>query len=689
MADGDGGAQADDVTPAAGEQLELLRSAVRGRRPRPAEGAAEIDPVAQVVLDVPLPHLDRVFDYQVPASMAETAVPGARCVVRFAGKEATGFVVARVAGTDHQGRLSPLRRVPSADPVLDPTVLRAARAVADACAGTLADVLRLAVPPRHAATEKKTPAGPPPVPAAPEATAWSAYRGGEAFLSRVLDGQGPRAVWTALPGEPGWPNEVAVAAVTAASAGRGALVVVPDARDVDRVAAALSALGAADQVVRLTADLGAGPRYAAFLAARRGAARIVVGTRSAALAPVRGLGLVVCWDDGDDLHSEPRAPYPHTRDVLRIRAEQTGAAALFGGLSRSVDAEHLVASGWARPVQADRAVVRERAPRVVVSGDDDLRDPAARTARIPSLALRTAREALESGPVLVQVPRAGYMPSLACQTCRSAARCPACHGPLGLASGSAQPTCRWCGLGAPSWTCRICGGTRWRSVTVGATRTAEELGRALPGVPVRTSARDGGVLAEVPASPAVVLATPGAEPVAPGGYAAALLLDAWVPLSRPDLRAGEEALRRWTAAAALVRPESAGGRVVLVGEASLPVVQALVRWDHAGHAERELAERTELSLPPTAVMAEVLGTADGVAAFTAALRLPSSAQLLGPVPLDELPAPNDGDQQRLLVRAPLEASAEVARALAGARGVLSAAKTARSPRVRMVPDEIG
>jgi primosomal protein N' (replication factor Y) len=197
------------------------------------------------------------------------------------------------------------------------------------------------------------------------------------------------------------------------------------------------------------------------------------------------------------------------------------------------------------------------------------------------------------------------------------------------------------------------------------------------------------VLAEVAATPAVVLATPGAEPVAPGGYAAAILLDAWVPLARPDLRAAEEALRRWTAAAALVRPDSAGGRVVLVGEASLPVVQALVRWDHAGHAARELAERTELSLPPSAVMAEVLGTAAGVAAFTSALRLPPSAQLLGPVPVDVAPATSDGDQQRLLVRAPLEAAAEVARALAGARGVLSAAKTARPPRVRMVPDEIG
>ncbi len=671
------------------EQLELLRSTVRGRRPRPAEGAAAADPVARVVLDVPLPHLDRLFDYQVPESMAATAVPGARCVVRFAGKEATGYVVARAAGTDHVGTLSPLRRVPSGEPVLDPDVLRAARAVADACAGTLADVLRLAVPPRHGATEKKVPRPGPGALTAPDRAAWQAYRGGEAFLSRVADGQAPRAVWTALPGRAGWPHEVAVAAATAASAGRGALVVVPDARDVDRVAAALADLGAADHTVRLTADLGAGPRYAAFLAARRGTARIVLGTRSAVLAPVRDLGLVVCWDDGDDLHAEPRAPYPHARDVLRIRAEQAGAAALIGGLSRSVDAEQLIASGWAREVHADRAQVRRRAPRVVVSGDDDLRDPAARTARIPSLALRTARTGLETGPVLVQVPRAGYVPSLACQTCRAPARCATCHGPLGLPTGSGQPTCRWCARIAAGWACRACGGRQWRSVAVGAVRTGEELGRALPGVPVRTSGRDGGVLSEVPDAPALVLATPGAEPVAAGGYSAALLLDAWVPLSRPDLRASEEALRRWTGAAALVRPDAEGGRVVIVGEASLPAVQALVRWDHGGHAARELAERVELALPPAAVMAEVVGVPDGVSALAAALRLPDGAEVLGPVPVEGAHAVPGEELQRLLVRAPLRAASEVARALAGARSVLSAAKTARPPRVRMLPEEIG
>jgi len=682
------------------EQLELLRAAVKGRRPRPVEPLAEQEPVAQLVLALPLPHLDGVFDYAVPQSLAATALPGVRCGVRFAGQQVAGFVVARTATSGYAGTLSRLVRVPSAEPVLAPEVLAAARAVADECAGTLADVLRLAVPPRHAATEKRAPAPVPARPVRPVAGSWTDYRGGQAFLDRVADGQAPRAVWTALPagerGGSGWPQDLAVAALTAASAGRGVLVVVPDHRDVDRVAAAVADVGGlagADQLVRLSAGLGPAARYAAFLAALRGSARIVLGTRAAAFAPVHDLGLVICWDDGDDSHAEPHAPYPHTRDVLRVRAEQVGAAALLGATARSVETQHLVHTGWARAVEAERAMVRRRAPRVVVSGDDDLRDPAARAARIPSLALRTAREALASGPVLVQVPRAGYLPSTACQRCRTPARCGRCSGPLSLPDAQVGPRCRWCAEQAEGWACAECGTSALRSVQVGVRRTAEEIGRALPGYPLRSSSAEAGVLAAVGPEPCVVLATPGAEPVAEAGYAAALLLDGWVPLARPDLRAGEEAVRRWFAAASLVRSASDGGRVVLVADAALAPAQALVRWDPAGFAARDLAERQELQLPPAAVMAQVLGTAEGVAALHRALRLPEGVTVLGPMPVekgsgegqDRLRPPD----QRLLLRAPPALAGAVAAALSGACGVLSAAKIAHRPRVSMHPDDIG
>ena len=80
-------------------QLELLRAAARGRKPRPPEALAAELPVARVLVDVPLPHLDRPFDYAVPESMAAGAQPGTRVRVRFAGQDVEGFVLERRAGS--------------------------------------------------------------------------------------------------------------------------------------------------------------------------------------------------------------------------------------------------------------------------------------------------------------------------------------------------------------------------------------------------------------------------------------------------------------------------------------------------------------------------------------------------------------------------------------------------------------
>ena len=225
------------------------------------------------------------------------------------------------------------------------------------------------------------------------------------------------------------------------------------------------------------------------------------------------------------------------------------------------------------------------------------------------------------------MPRRGYLAAIACGRCRAQARCATCGGPLEIGGSHETPGCRWCGALAADWTCARCGAARLRALVTGAARTAEELGRAFPGVPVRTS---GGqhVLAVVPAEPALVIATPGAEPVAEEGYAAALLLDGWALLGRPSLRAAEEALRRWLNAAALVRP---AGPVVVLAEATLPAVQALIRWDPVTFSERELAERAELGFPPAVRMASVTGTPEAVAEFVGAAGLPAQAEVLGPV----------------------------------------------------------
>ena len=322
------------------------------------------------------------------------------------------------------------------------------------------------------------------------------------------------------------------------------------------------------------------------------------------------------------------------------------------------------------------------------------------TARLPSLALRTARRP-EGGPRLAgtcpgpgaqarlpgrhrlrPVPRAGQVRHL-----RRAA------GDRRLARDARLPVVRGAGGGLDLRPLR---GGRLRALVTGAARTAEELGRAFPGVPVRTS---GGqhVLAAVPAEPALVIATPGAEPVAEEGYAAALLLDGWALLGLPSLRAAEEALRRWLNAAALVRP---AGPVVVLAEATLPAVQALIRWDPVTFSERELAERAELGFPPAVRMASVTGTPEAVAEFVGAAGLPAQAEVLGPVPgggRGDGPPRSGGDtggrprrtgESRALIRIGRRDGLALARALHAAQATRSARKDGGAVRVQLDPAEV-
>ncbi|WP_205857013.1 primosomal protein N', partial [Phytoactinopolyspora endophytica] len=679
------------------DQLALA-GAPAPKRPKPQRSrpvAAE-HPIARVLVDLGLPHLDRPFDYVVPASMAEQAVAGARVRVRFAGADHDGFIVERAETSEHTGRLSPLRRVVSPEPVLTPHLSRLARSVADRYAGTVADVLRLAIPPRHAATEKEPSSAEVAPPARPDAGMWTEHINGQALLDAVArpaepdpgedDRTGvapPRAVWSPAPAAD-WSELLARLVATALSAGRGVVVVLPDGRDVARLDAAIRRLIGEGQHVVLGAEVGPAQRYRRWLKVLRGSVRAAIGTRSAAFAPVHGLGLVVIWDDGDDLHAEPRSPYPHMREVLLLRAHLAGAAAVVGGFARTAEGQLLLDTGWAQPVEPDRSVTRARAPQIHTSGDayEQGRDQAARSARLPSLAWRVARAGLERGPVLVQVARAGYVPSLACARCRAPALCAACGGVLRLIRADGVPQCEACGSAAPGWRCADCGHDRLRAGAVGVRRTAEELGRAFPGVPVVLS-RGGGrkaaepghdkpdrapgeeaaergneeaVRDEVGAEPTLVVATHGAEPVADGGYAAALLLDGTSMLNRPGLRAAEEALRRWMRAAALVRPRSESGEVVVVAEPSAAAVQALVRWDPGGFASRELAERGHLHFPPAARIAELRGAHGDIEEMLSLAELPPVAEVLGPSPVDD-------ETAQVIVRVPRTSGAALSAAL--------------------------
>lgn len=729
------------------EQLALLREAARPHTPEAASPSSQhVGLVAAVWPMLEVPQLDREFEYSVPEQMRDEIAVGVAVKVRFKAQQITGYVVALREEAEFTGTLRPIARVISPQVVLTEPVWHLARAVAAHQGGTVSDVLRLAIPPRHARAEKaldakegkaldaeeqtaapaaddeETGSRTPPAVAAQESvemrdagpnqerreepddarSAWRLYGGGLSLVKHMAAGEAPKASWTATAGTFGtdaWPSAVAELAAAARRSGRGSLMIVPNARDVERVLAACQQLLGSEAVVRLSADQGPQARYTSFLKALRGQADVVVGTRAAMFAPVRDLGLVLWWDDTDPLHAEPHAPHPHVRDVLRERARYEGAALVCGGNSRSVSLQQWVERGELVAVDP----VARTGGQVVVTGDDrsvERHGPAAR-ARIPAEAWHGATQALARGPVLVQVPRRGYVPALACARCRTKATCPQCHGPLGLDAEDGPPSCRWCGHVAHVVTCVECGAHHLRSLVVGAGRTADELGRAFPGVPVRRSGAPE-VLASVPDEPALVITTPGAEPVAEAGYAAAILLDAWALLDRAGLDASQRALTQWAAAASLVRSASDGGVTYLCGvprHVPFPSVEALVRQAPRWFAERDLAERREVGLPPLVRMAALEGARRPVQQLAEQVRERAhqagvELEVLGPLPLgrrhqfDRHPGRRDADEDpriRHLVRWDDPTDLRVPQLL---REVVAARSAAREPVVTVRLDPL-
>ena len=500
--------------------------------------------MARVLVDVPLAHLDRPFDYLVPGHDGRRRPsPGARVKVRFAGQDVDGFVVARAA--TQRPRAAGWRRcagwsAPSR--CCRPRSPRSARAVAARYAGTRSDVLRLAVPPRHATTEKRAVA--------------AGARAGALDLGRAARRLGgPRArrarscaTWPTggvaaggVVGAPGtdWPHAGRPRRRGDRRRGPGRAGCVPDRRDVARVDAALTAVLGADQHVVLTADAGPGAALPRFLAVSRGAAP------GRGRHPRGGLRAGARPRPGGDLGRRRRparraagAVPPHPRGAAAARRAARARPPCVGGFARTVEAEYLLRTGWARELAAARGAAS--GPRLTVARHRRDR-PRARARPARRAAPGCPREAHQRDPgrrsstgrCWCRRRARATPPSLACERCRDAGPLPRLLRPAARCPRpTAPPTCRWCGTEQPAWACAECGHRGLRAPVLGDAPHRRGARPRVPGRPGAHLERRPGARRRSADRPAIVVATPGAEPVADGGYAAVVLLDTWLMLAR-------------------------------------------------------------------------------------------------------------------------------------------------------------
>ncbi|WP_424463861.1 primosomal protein N' [Pseudoclavibacter helvolus] len=623
---------------------------------------------ARVVVASPLPQLDRELEYEIPVEFREHIGIGMRVTVplRTSNRQLQGFVVALETSPEYSGKLAAITELVSTAQVLTPEIARLARAVADRQAGCAADVLRLAIPARSVRVEQRwlesRASAEPDDAAEPDAAHASDDAGGRATENVGVADHGevlpdPEASLIPIYGDEaaallvrgssaklaldapvgvdrGVPRSLLALAATAAArvhAGESVILAVPDYRDVELALRALARYLEPASIRRLDTRAKPADRYSAFLACLDECPGVVVGTRSVIYAPATNLGAVLLWDDGDESFSEPLAPYAHTRDVALLRAEREQLTLVFAAHTPSLEVARLVGLRWLTPVPLDRP----EAPKVISGSQALAEETPSSHARIPALAWQEARRALDHGPVLLQVVRAGYIPSLSCAKCRTPARCTVCGGALEFSRPSAPPSCRVCDALHPEWQCPECGDRRLRNTSLGAERTAEELGRAFPGT--RVVVADGASeTVSIDDRACLVVATRGAEPVPNSGYAGVVLLDTERSLAQERLDAGIDALRGWSNAAALAGPSA---KVIIVG-ADSPASRALRTWQQPGFATLELAERKQLHFPPAVRVATITGTDEEVRRALATvevspeLRPGAPMQILGPTPQD-------------------------------------------------------
>lgn len=556
---------------------------------------------ARIIVDVEPAHLDHPFDYRIPDGWVVR--PGQQVRVSFAGRRRTGWVLAVGSQTTAEpSRIKRLERMSGDIVWFDEDDLRLFRWVARRWGGTLTSVLRHALPKRVAGVEDSMAhwGEPPPVPAEEPpscpAKAWRAYPAATMLhaVARSRHGQpAPAFWWHPLPGDD-VAGMIADLVRRCLEAGRAALVLAPDPAAGVRESCLASA-GAAG------VDLGAArserDRYRAFLRCRTGHARMAVGERAAAFAPLRDLGLVVVSDEASPGYKERRSPRHHAREVALARARMAGAVTVLTGALPSAATWRLVSRGDVVPVTASRAVTRLRVPRVELVH----RQAGPVRARLAPQASAALRDAIRAGAaVAVLVARTGEGTALACRRCGERLLCPTCDGALHQAQEApARWRCGTCGWDGKPTPCPGCHGTAFVPLAAGTARWAAELSRAHPDAEVQVME---GFDAPGPTRrPAIAVMTRGSVVRTPAwlGHERVRVLvlpDVDAMLGRPRFDAAEDTLRLLLSVAWAER------MIVQTRSPTGAAVQALMRWDPLGFWRAEAPRRSELGYPPARVL---------------------------------------------------------------------------------------
>jgi primosomal protein N' (replication factor Y) len=564
------------------------------RAPQPAGPAANDLPVASVWVDTAIPTLTDPFSYLIPEKISSQISIGSRVQVPFKDKHLEGIVIDRTALTSDSRELKSIYKLLGEYPVASAETIELISLTASFWGGSPYDVIRSAIPPRVASAEKGLSLAARP--SSPKSEAVATFH----LLPPKLD-----------------PISALCSLVLSRKSSGVKLIIVPTARDLLRLAASLSEQGI--DFTSLDSNLPRADRYRNFLSASLGAANVVIGMRGAIFASIPGLSEIYLHQENSEHYYERRSPYWNTREVAWIRSKLSNLDLHFTGYVPSLDVA----------IDIDKKEISYQATREKISV---VAQASSNGELIPSKIYQQVRKAIATGPVLFLVPAKGYATAISCAKCRNIAICE-CGGKLSKSSAKSEPTCVLCSKRYQNWKCGWCGEARVFLTSRGIERFAEEIGRSFPNqVVIQSTASD--PRDSVSSDPAIVISTPGVEPIAESGYEAVIMLQVDRFLSSSASNGVERAYSNFFAAGALI---SDSGVIALVSDDGSPITSALTTWNPATISKREIEQRISLQLPPISGAVLVLADSAELVRLKSALesareesRAPKSLRVYGP-----------------------------------------------------------
>ncbi len=406
------------------------------------------------------------------------------------------------------------------------------------------------------------------------------------------------------------------AAERALAQDRGAIILVPEIALAWQMVRHFKAHFGA-QVAVLHSQLSEGERYDTWRRLRRGEQRIVIGARSAILAPVRRPGLIVVDEEHDSSYKQEDLESSHplfynARDLALVRGQQQGAVVLLGSATPCLESYWNARTHKYHLLTLPQRIDDRPLPKVEVV---DMRCEPFQTNKraIFSRTLRLKiRERLDRGEKIVLLQnRRGFAPFVVCASCGEAAQCKSCRVSLTYHRGQAPETrCHYCDFRAPlPAICGFCGSVELSLEGVGTQKVEDALVEQFPGVRVIRmdvdttgwkGAHDQFVERFREGAADVLLGT---QMVAKGlDFPAVTLvgvISADTGMHMPDFRAAERSFQLLTQVAGRSGRGSAPGEVViqtLLPES--PVLQAAAAQQFEAFVDLELSERRQVEFPP-------------------------------------------------------------------------------------------